>query len=78
MSIRSDSFLPGGLSRAQLHAFDFRQKWQDQFNRNSNDSLGVRRQLGVIVKTSPSAVGAADSQALAISAFDQKDTAAGR
>jgi hypothetical protein len=78
MAIGSDLFLSGRLSRAQLHASDFGQKRHDQFNRDGNDSFGVRRQLGVIVKTFPSAVGAADSQALAIGAFDQKDTAAGR
>ena len=76
MAIGFGLFLPGRLSRAQLHTFDFGQKWQDKFNRNSDDGFGVIGQFGVIVKTFPSVVGVANGQALAISAFDQKDTIA--
>jgi hypothetical protein len=54
---------------------DFGQKGQDQLKRNSDDGFSVIRQFGIIVKTSPPAIVTANSQALAIGTFDQKDTA---
>jgi hypothetical protein len=78
MAIGLRLFLHGQLSWAQPRAFGGGQKWQNQFNRNGHDGFSVVGQFDVIVKTFPSAVGAANGQTPAIGAFDQKNSIAGR